>query len=94
VKVPAGQFEAYKIALRTRFTGRHSWQPGESTGSLKVTNWYVPSIRAMVVSQIDRENVGDSNSSIMYGQTGDQASSYRVELTSYKVANTQLVQME
>lgn len=93
VKVPAGQFEAYKIVLHTRFTGRHSWLAGESTGSLKITNWYVPSIRTMVVSQIDRENAGDNNSSmIMSGQTGDQTSSYRVELTSYKVANMQAAQ--
>ncbi|MGZ3236539.1 MAG: caspase family protein [Burkholderiaceae bacterium] len=94
VKVPAGQFEAYKIVQLSKFVGKHSWQIGESRGSLKVTNWYVPSIRAIVVSQVDIENTGSSDSSVMYGQVGDQTSSFREELVNYKLTNAQLVQKD
>lgn len=94
VKVPAGQFEAYKIVLQTKYNGRHSWQAGESSGLLKITNWYVPAIRAIVVSQVDIQNTGNNDSLIMSGQVDNQTSSYRDELTSYKVANTQLLQKD
>jgi uncharacterized caspase-like protein len=94
VKVPAGQFEAYKIVLRSKYVGKHSWQPGESRGSRTVVNWYVPSIRAVVVSQVDIEDKGSDDRTTLYGLADDQKISFRDELVTYQMARTQLTQKD
>jgi hypothetical protein len=104
VKVPAGQFEAYKIVLRTKFVGKRSGNPAEnsrssrqeeeSSGSQTITNWYVPSIRAIVVSQVDISRAEKNDSTIMTGQPSVSITSYRDELISYQVAQTQSAQGE
>ncbi|MGZ3159578.1 MAG: hypothetical protein ACXU7H_10870, partial [Burkholderiaceae bacterium] len=94
VKVPAGQFKAYKIVRRTKFNGEKKWlASGQYYGILKVTNWFVPSIRAIVASDIEINGIyQDSRGVPGYNGIGSLPDRYRDELVSYQVANNQIAQ--
>ncbi|MGZ5819583.1 MAG: caspase family protein, partial [Burkholderiaceae bacterium] len=84
VHVPAGQFRAYKIVRRTNYSENRTWMASEFRGTLKVTSWYAPSIRAIVASEVELERIYIG----ITGNTprGSLPDRYRDELTAYQVA--------
>ncbi|MGZ3253449.1 MAG: hypothetical protein ACXU7D_04005, partial [Burkholderiaceae bacterium] len=66
---------------------------GQYYGILKVTNWFVPSIRAIVASDIEINGIyQDSRGVPGYNGIGSLPDRYRDELVSYQVANNQIAQ--
>ncbi|MGZ3253891.1 MAG: hypothetical protein ACXU7D_06245, partial [Burkholderiaceae bacterium] len=90
VHVPAGQFRAYKIVRRTNYSENRTWMASEFRGTLKVTSWYAPSIRAIVASEVELERIYIG----ITGNTprGSLPDRYRDELTAYQVAQEQPAQ--
>jgi hypothetical protein len=73
VKVPAGEFEAYRIERETQFTGTQTNGNGRWFGRNVIVAWYVPELRNFVAR--DSEH-----------RVGSQPASLdRVELTSFSV---------
>jgi uncharacterized caspase-like protein len=53
IKVPAGEFEAWKIELSITVTGKYSNKSGVYFYHYKEMNWYVPSLHNFVAQEIE-----------------------------------------
>ena len=58
VKVPAGEFEAWKIERSGTVTGKFTSKSGGYYSFFKDTGWYVPSLHNFVANEIETRNSG------------------------------------
>jgi hypothetical protein len=80
VKVPAGEFEAWKFEASGITTGKSTASSTGYYSRFKVTTWYVPALRNMVASEFEVRN-----------RTGQLQTFERNELTSFSVRGAELL---
>jgi hypothetical protein len=77
VKVPAGEFDTWRLEVTGWINGINNSSHAAYTGSFKETFWYAPSLHNFVASEYERRN-----------QQGHIQTNDRHELTSYSVHDT------
>jgi hypothetical protein len=80
VKVPAGEFEAWKFEASGITTGKSTASSTGYYSRFKVTTWYVPALRNMVASEFEVRN-----------RNGQLQTFERNELTSFSVRGAELL---